>query len=86
VVLVDRAAPIEFQVATGSGIVVHLVDRLAQTAGVHLQSLRQLLDGVSSDQVAVGQGGARSPAAGAHHAEAVFPQRHRVRNQKCRDR
>ena len=86
VVLVHRASPAEFQVAAGSCVVVHLVDRLAQIAGIDVQSLRQLLDGVAGDQISVGKGGFRSPAAGTHHAETVFPQRHRIRDQKRRDR
>jgi hypothetical protein len=54
VVLIDRASAAEFQVESGSRVAVHLVDRLAQTYGVDLQSVRQLLDGISGDQVSVG--------------------------------
>ena len=64
VVLVDRAAPAEFEVAPGLRIAIHAVDRFAQIAGIDVQSLRQLLDAVCGGEVSVGDGGPRAPPPG----------------------
>ena len=84
-VLIDRASSVEFEIAAGFRKSIHMVDRFAQIAWIHVQSLRKLLDGVSGDKISIGDSSLRPPTARTHHAETVFPDRDSIRDQKRGD-